>query len=431
MLFYYNAKSIDSFLLILAYSVCQLLMKTLKKGEKMKTKSHVTKKHYTLLFIIGIILLAFNLRPAITSVGPIIGIIREDLSISNWSAGFLTSLPLIAFAFMSPIAPRIANRTSNERALLYGLITLLIGIWIRSTTSILLLFVGTILIGIGIAVINVILPSLIKSNFPEKIGLMTGVYTTSMSIFAALASGLSVPLTTTSGLGWKWSLASWSILTIIGITVWLVTMNKGPLKEDRELYEPSTVQLLRSPVAWQVTLFMGLQSFLFYVTISWLAEILISNGFSGAVAGWYVAYMQFISLPATFFTPVIAGKLKNQQPVVAVFGLSGLIGYSILYFEPDIIGSTIAITLIGIMLGASISLALALLGLRTSNSRQAAELSGMSQSFGYLLASVGPIVIGLIFDITNHWQPSIMTILVVTLIMTGFGLGASRNKKVL
>ncbi|MGN8647695.1 CynX/NimT family MFS transporter [Gracilibacillus sp. HCP3S3_G5_1] len=397
----------------------------------MQTNQHSTKRHYTILFIIGIILLSFNLRPAITSVGPIIGFIREDLAISNWSAGFLTSLPLIAFALMSPIAPRIANRTSNEKALLYGLITLLIGILVRSITSIILLFVGTVLIGIGIAIINVILPSLIKSNFPEKIGLMTGVYTTSMSIFAALASGLSVPLTTATGLGWTWSLASWGILVIIGISIWLIAMNKAPREENRQLYEPSTVQLLRSPVAWQVTLFMGLQSFLFYVTISWLAEILISNGFSGSAAGWYVAYMQFISLPATFFTPVIAGKLSNQQPVVAIFGLSGVIGYSMLYFEPGVIGATIAITLIGMLLGASISLALALLGLRTSNARQAAELSGMSQSFGYLLAAIGPIAIGLSFDLTNNWQPSILMIIFITLLMTGFGLGASRNKKVL
>src|SRR5699024_2409461 len=125
----------------------------------------LSKKYVTILFILGIIILAFNLRPAITAVGPIIGVIREDLGISNWSAGFLTSLPLLAFAFMSPIAPRIANRTSNEKALLYGLITLLVGIWIRSTASIFLLFLGTILIGVGIAIINVILPSLIKSNF--------------------------------------------------------------------------------------------------------------------------------------------------------------------------------------------------------------------------------------------------------------------------
>lgn len=389
------------------------------------------KKSIQILFIFGIIILAFNLRPAITAVGPIIGIIREDLAISNWSAGFLTSLPLLAFAFMSPIAPRIANRTSNERALLYGLITLLIGIWIRSTSSIFFLYLGTILVGVGIAIINVILPSLIKSNFPSKIGLMTGIYTTSMSIFAATASGLSVPLTTGAELGWQLSLASWSVLTISGIAIWLITMKKLPKEKAAELYEPSTVHLLKSPIAWQVTLFMGLQSFLFYVTISWLAEILIANGYSNTSAGWYVAYMQFISLPATFFTPVIAGRLANQQPVVAVFSVSGIIGYIILYFEPGVFWTTIAITLVGIMLGASISLALALLGLRTENARQAAELSGMSQSFGYLLAACGPIIIGFIFDIAGHWQPSIITIIVFAILMMLFGLGASRDKLVL
>ncbi len=389
------------------------------------------RKSSSALFILGIIILAFNLRPAITSVGPIIGFIRADLTLSNWSAGLLTSLPLIAFAIMSPLAPRIANRTSNEKAILCGLFILLIGIWIRSTALIGLLFAGTILIGVGIAIINVILPSLIKSNFPSKIGLMTGVYTTSMSIFAAAASGLSVPLTTDLELGWKWALASWSILALIGIMVWIFSMNKGYKNIDHELYEPSTHKLFKSPVAWQVTIFMGLQSFLFYVTISWLAEILITNGFSASVAGWYVAYMQFISLPATFFTPVIAGKLSNQQPVVLTFGISGIIGYSILYFEPGQFGTTLSITLIGIMLGASISLALALLGLRTSNGKQAAELSGMSQSFGYLLASIGPIMIGLIFDIANTWNTSILVILLITVIMTIFGLGASRDKLVL
>ncbi|MDX8046359.1 MFS transporter [Gracilibacillus sp. S3-1-1] len=394
-------------------------------------KQQDTKRLYTGLLIVGIILLAFNLRPAITSVGPIIGIIRSDLNISNWSAGLLTSLPLIAFAFMSPIAPKIANRTSNEKALLYGLITILIGIWIRSTSSIILLFIGTILIGVGIAIINVILPSLIKSKFPEKIGVMTGAYSTSMSIFAALGSGLSVPITTTAGIGWKWSLASWSILTIVGILVWLFVMSKQPKEEDPQLYEASIGKLLRSPTAWFVTFFMGLQSFLFYVTVSWLAEILISYELTASTAGWYVAYMQFISVPITFFTPVIASRLSNQQPIVAVTGLFGIIGYSMLYVEPGIVGITIAVTLIGIMLGASISLALALLGLRTSNARQAAELSGMSQSFGYLLAAVGPIVIGLIFDMTGSWHPSITTIIIFTVIMMACGLGAGRNKKVL
>ncbi|PWU68015.1 CynX/NimT family MFS transporter [Gracilibacillus dipsosauri] len=390
----------------------------------------LTKKK-TVLLIIGIIILSFNLRPAITSVGPIIGMIRDDLSLSNWSVGFITSLPLLAFAFMSPIAPRLANRIGNMRALLIGLIILMSGIWIRSIATIALLYLGTTLVGVGIAIINVILPSLIKGSFPSKIGIMTGLYTTCMSTFAAAGSGLSVPLTSGIDLGWKLSLASWSVITIIGIAIWLFVMKNTPAEKDLKLYEPSARKMLKSGIAWQVTIFMGLQSFLFYVTISWLSEILIADGFLPSTAGWFVAYMQFISLPATFLTPIIAGKLKNQRSLVLGFGSAGVIGYIGLLFHSSIILTTISITLIGFTLGSSISLALALLGLRTKNARQAAELSGMAQSFGYLLASVGPIIVGLLFDLTGSWDNSLMAIILVTIVMIGFGIGASRNKYVL
>ncbi|MFC4402097.1 CynX/NimT family MFS transporter [Gracilibacillus xinjiangensis] len=383
------------------------------------------------LFITGIIILAFNLRPAITSVGPIIGIIRDELLLDNWNVGLITSLPLLAFAFISPIAPRIANKTGNEKALLYGLIILLSGILIRSLATLLFLYIGTTLVGVGIAIINVILPSLIKGSFPTKIGLMTGLYTTSMSIFAAFGSGFSVPLTVDYGLGWNITLASWGIITVIGIIIWLVAMRNSPAEHEVKLFEPSGKRLLRSGIAWQVTFFMGLQSFLFYVTISWLAEILTAKGYDVTTAGWFVAYMQLISLPATFLTPIIAGKLKDQKVVVYVFGACAIIGYSGLHFNPSIALITLLITLIGFALGASISLALALLGLRTENARQAAELSGMAQSFGYLLASIGPIFIGFMFDLTGNWNSAITFILLVSLIMVAFGVGASRNKYVL
>ncbi|ENH96469.1 major facilitator superfamily protein [Gracilibacillus halophilus YIM-C55.5] len=395
----------------------------------------VTSKKTTQLsifiFILGIILLAFNLRPAITAVGPIIATIRDDLALDNWNAGLITSLPLLAFSFMSPIAPRIANRLGNERTLLFGLLILLAGIVIRLVTSLFFLYMGTIFAGIGIAIINVILPSLIKANFPNKIGLMTGMYTTSMSILAATASGLSVPLTNLFHHHWEWSLGSWGLLTVLGIIVWTIAMRYAPAKNDVTLFEPSAKKMFCSKVAWQVTLFMGLQSFLFYVTISWLPEILQADGFSANTAGWFVAYMQFISLPATFITPIIAGKLPNQQPVVFVFGLVGVIGYTGLLFSHGWLITVILVTLIGFTLGASISLALALLGLRTTNARQAAELSGMAQSFGYLLASVGPMLIGFLFDITSTWQSSIVTIIFITCTMTLFGLAAGRNKYVI
>lgn len=389
------------------------------------------KNYPLILFVLGIILLSFNLRPAITAVGPIITTIRDSIGLSTSSVGLMTSLPLLAFAFMSPIAPRIANRFGNDRALLYGLLILLAGISIRSMPSVFLLFLGTILIGVGIAMMNVLLPSLIKSKFPRAIGTMTGVYTTAMSSFAAIGSGLTVPLTENLGLGWRWSLASWGLLTVLAIIVWSVVIKNRKTKQQTELYEPNALKLLKSGVAWHVTLFMGLQSFLFYVTISWLAEILIADGFAPTTAGWYVAYMQLVSLPATFFTPILAGRLRKQHMIVWIFSLSGIIGYIGLLFENNTVMTTIWVTMIGVLLGASISLALAFLGLRTVNPYQAAELSGMAQSFGYLLAATGPFLIGFIFDISASWKTAITVVILVAVLMLIFALGASRDKYVL
>ncbi|WP_186580705.1 CynX/NimT family MFS transporter [Aquibacillus kalidii] len=386
-------------------------------------------KYYFL--IIGIILIAFNLRPAITAVGPLMGTIRDDLQLANWNTGLITSLPLLAFAAISPLAPKIGNKIGNERTLLLGLIILFIGILIRSVAATLTLYIGTTLVGIGVALCNVILPGFIKEKFPNKIGLLTAIYTTCMSIFAATASGLSIPLAKNFGLGWQKSLLSWSLLALLAIIVWTISIKLTRTTMDTRLYEPSARKLLNSSLAWQVTLFMGLQSFTFYVTISWLPEILHSQGFSISTAGWLLSYMQFVSLPATFITPILAGRFKNQQGIVLSFGILALTGYIGLYFGGSFLLTTIWITLIGLALGSSISLALALLGLRTTNARQSAELSGMAQSFGYLLASIGPIAIGLLFDVTSNWSPSIITIMIVCLFMTMFGLGASRDKYVI
>ncbi|MBM7571161.1 CynX/NimT family MFS transporter [Aquibacillus albus] len=396
-----------------------------------KINGRNNQKFTKIILIVSIILVAFNLRPAITSVGPLIGIIKDDLHLANWNAGLITSLPLLAFATMSPIAPKIANRFGNERTLLLGLMILFLGIVTRSIALTITLYIGTTLVGLGIAICNVLLPGLIKGKYPEKIGLMTSVYTTSMSILAAAGSGLSVPLAKGLDLGWQKSLLSWALLTGISIIVWIILIKIQTNEETKRIYEPSATKLLSSMVAWQVTLFMGLQSFLFYVTIAWLPEILHHSGFSIVTGGWLLSYMQFISLPATFLTPILAGRVKNQQGIVIGIGVLAITGYSGL-----LIGGTLSImflwiTLIGCALGSSISLSLVLLGLRSTNSRQAAELSGMAQSFGYLLASIGPISIGFIYDVTSNWSIPLITIIILAVCLIIFGLGAGRNKYVL
>ncbi|WP_404454381.1 MFS transporter [Virgibacillus necropolis] len=392
-----------------------------------------SKRFYSVLLVIGIIFVAFNLRPAITSVGPVIGIIRDDIGLSNWSAGLLTSLPLIAFAVMSPLAPRLGNKYSNERALLIGLILLLIGVMVRSISALILLFAGTVFIGLGIAICNVLLPGVIKEKFPAKVALMTSLYSTAMGIFAATASGLSIPLARGADWGWQLALLFWTIPAVIGIIIWIYLSKRDQSKKSVEMkyVQPSDNRMWRSPLAWQVACFMGLQSFMFYVTVSWLPEILHDYGVSMATAGWMLSFTQFVGLPASFFVPVIANKFKSQSLIVVTLTLFAMGGYTGLLIGESYATMIVSIISIGIALSGSFSLALAFLGMRARTARQAAELSGMAQSLGYTLAAIGPMLIGFLFDITHAWSVPLLTLIGVAVLVAIFGYCAGRNKYVL
>src|SRR5699024_3280541 len=363
-----------------------------------------SKKLYRFLLVAGIVIVAFNLRPAITSVGPLIGIIRDDIGLSNWSAGLLTSLPLIAFALMSPAAPKLGNRYSNERILLLGLILLFIGISVRSISVIVLLFIGTLFVGLGIAICNVLLPGVIKEKFPAKVGLMTSVYSTAMGVLAASASGLSIPFAQGLDMGWQLALLVWAIPAVLGIIVWMYLSRKDESDDESDIRYVSTGdnQMWKSPLAWQVACFMGLQSFLFYVTISWLPEILHDYGVSMTTAGWMLSFAQFVGLPASFIVPVLADRLRSQRSIVFVMFLCAFVGYGGLLIGESYTVMVISTILIGITLSGVFALALTFLGMRARNARDAAALSGMAQSLGYTLAAVGPMFIGYLYDVTHE-----------------------------
>lgn len=384
-----------------------------------------------IILILGIIFVAFNLRPSITSVGPLIQWIRTDLDISNGAAGFLTTLPLIAFALLSLVAPQLSRRWGNELAIFMGLIVLTCGIFIRSTGTVFSVFFGTVWIGVGIAIGNVLLPGIVKEKFPEKAGIMTSIYTTSMNTFAALGSALSIPLADGLKLGWKISLSFWILPAVTALCIWIPSILNGNKNQANtaSTRAKSGVFMWRSPLAWYVTLFMGLQSFIFYCTITWLPAILQSRGFSEETAGWMVSIMQLISLPTTFITPVLANRLSNQQGIALTIGLIQLAGISGL-FASSTIPLLISIAFNGIAQGASVSLALTLITLRTTNARQAASLSGMSQSVGYLLAAFGPILLGFFFDATGSWTLSLILLLFSTICLMISGIGAGRRGSV-
>ena len=391
----------------------------------------VQKQSKNILLLVGIIFVAFTLRPAITSVGPLIGEIRAETGISNGIAGLLTTLPLLAFGLLSPFVPRIAIRLGNEWSILIGLFILMSGIFIRSTGLLFFIFIGTVFIGLGIAICNVLLPGIVKGSFPQKVGLLTGIYTLSMGVWAGLAPGLSVPLSNNLHLGWRTSLRVYAFLLIIAILFWLPQLKKKRNSHPIIKQKQTKGSLWSSAIAWQVTLFMGLQSLVYFSITAWLPEILVSHGFSIAISGWMVTLMQFSGLPANFIIPVIADRLPNQKGISLFIGALCLVGILGLLFGSKSYVLIICIILLGIALGAAISHSLTLIGLRAINAKQASDLSGMAQSVGYLLAAIGPFVIGFLFDLFHTWTLPLILLIIVTILFTISGIGAGRDQYVL
>lgn len=382
------------------------------------------------LLIIGVILIAANLRAPLTSIGSLITFIRTDLEISHAVAGTITTLPLLAFAILSPFAPKIAHKISMEKTIFISLIILAVGIVLRSLFGPIALFAGTALIGVAIAFGNVLLPGFIKMNFPLKIGIMTGIYGVFMNIFAALGSGLSVPFTTIGQIGWEGSLVIWSIPAFIAIIIWAPQLKKAnnPVEAENVEQEKKS-SLLRSPLAWFITLFMGLQSLIFYTLITWLPEILQTIGYSSSSAGWMLFLMQFALIPFTFIIPVISERLKNQSllgGMTAVFFALGIAG--VLIGIKSLI--PISVILIGIAGGSAFSLSMMFFSMRTSSAIEASEMSGMAQSIGYLLAAIGPVIFGALHDMTGNWMMPLIMLIGVACVIFIAGIKAGKQKLV-
>jgi MFS transporter, CP family, cyanate transporter len=378
------------------------------------------------LVVVGILLLAANLRPALTSVAPLIGQIRTEAGLSNGVAGLLTTLPLLAFGVLSPVAPRLARRFGLERVLLGSLLVLAAGILLRSAGAVPALFLGSAALGAAIAVGNVLLPGLIKRDFPGRAGLMTSVYSTALGVSATLAAGVSFPIAEQAGFGWRGSLALWALPALVAALAWVPQLRSNRPGSDPTRTPIRVGGMWRSALAWQVTLFMGLQSLAYYVTLTWLPEILSEAGMSAGRAGWMLALAQAVAIVAMFLAPVIAGRRPTQHGVVVVSAAMNGAGIVGLLVAPDS-ASVFWIVLLGLGQGACFSLALTFFALRAPDPEHSAALSGMAQSVGYLFAAFGPSLFGLLRDATHAWTVPLALLFAIVVGILISGLGAARD----
>ncbi|TCP57515.1 CP family cyanate transporter-like MFS transporter [Tamaricihabitans halophyticus] len=380
------------------------------------------------LLIIGILLVATNLRASFTGVGSVLSFISTELGLSPGVAGAVTTLPLLGFAVVSPLAPALSRRLGVERALLAALLTLALGTVLRSvpTLSTVALFLGTAIIGAAIAVGNVLLPTLIKRDFPNSISMLTGAYTLIMGAFAALSSGTVVPIATHLPGGWRTALGCWVLLTLLAIAVWLPQV-RGQARGEASA-EPAPVVRLpwRSPLAWVVTLYMGLQSLTFYVLVAWLPSVLQDNGMSPTMAGWHLFFMQTVALVMNLAVPLVMRRLPDQRLIAGLTSTIGLIACLGLLLLPG--WASLWTVVAGLSTGSSIVLALSFLSLRAPDAASATALSGMAQSIGYLIAAVGPVLLGTLHSLSGGWIVPLTALClaaaaqVVTAVIAGRGL---------
>lgn len=375
------------------------------------------------LAALGIMLVAANLRPAVVSVAPLVDVISSDEGFSSAVTGLLTALPVLFFGLAAPLAPRLAARFGIERTVFAAMGVLIVGIAVRIVDSPVALMAGSVLIGAAIGVCNVVLPSLIKRDFAHRSGLMTGLYSMTLSGMAAVAAGLTVPINNGLGGNWHLSLAFWGLLAAVTMVIWLPQL--------RAMHVVAAVgdsgRVWRDPVAWAITVYMGAQSLIFYTFNAWLPQYLMDHGYSAGTAGTMLAVGGVVGLVSSLVAPIVAGKFADQRIVTAAFLAVCVVGFAGLLLTDAVPAFWACLIFVGP--GAGISLALLFMVLRSNSTQQTAQASGMAQSVGYVLAAVGPIMVGAVHDATSSWTAA-MGVLALAVIPQGLAtLGAARNRK--
>ncbi|MEV0690152.1 CynX/NimT family MFS transporter [Streptomyces sp. NPDC050388] len=385
------------------------------------------------LLVVGIVLAALNLRPAITSLGALLEEVRTDLAMSGSVAGLLTSVPPLCFAVFGVTAPRLARRFGAGAVVCAGMVAIGAGLLIRPFTGGTAGFLAASALALmGIAVSNVLMPVIVKQWFPDRVGSMTGLYSMALALGTSAAAAATVPLTEALGGNWQTGLALWAALAAAAVLPWIPFVksagnagnagNAGmsgkrgrPSAERAPAPGPSSpgaastsadapapeVRITRSRTAWALAVFFGLQATVAYITMGWMPQIFRDAGVPASTAGLLLAFIMVMGVPLAFVIPRLATRLPQQGPIVLVLGVSGLIGYAGLYFAPAV-GALVWALLLGIA-NCAFPLALTMVGMRARSGAGVAKLSAFAQSTGYLISIPGPLLVGVLYQHSGGW----------------------------
>ncbi|HVZ02838.1 MAG TPA: MFS transporter [Dongiaceae bacterium] len=375
----------------------------------------------------GLGLVALNLRPAVTSVGPLLAEIVQSLGFDKAEAGILTTVPVICFGLAGPIAPPLGRRFGAENMILYALVALVVGCALRFIPSGAVLYSSAVVAGLAIGTMNVLLPGIVKRDFPERVGAVTGFYTMMLCVGAAGAAALAPQVELHFATAWPTALGVWAILAVLAIPAWLPMrshFHSGPQAR------PIGGSLWSNALAWQVTLYLGLCSAGAYSVFGWGAKILQDRGMDVPASGLELGLSILAQGAGAQAAPLLAtrsGDLRASGVLMQALGLVGLLGY--LFAPLDLMW--LCSIVLGIGQGGAFAIALTMIAQRGGNPENAARLSGMSQSVGYVMGALaGPLAVGLVHDAFGGWPPVAVLFVVVTVLCTVFAVGAGRVRTV-
>ena len=356
--------------------------------------------------VAAIVVVALNLRPAVVAVGPLTDGIRSDTGLSSSAVGLLTTVPLVCLGVFAAVAPPLARRIGFERGVLVAVGAIVAGFALRLPTPVTALFAGTVVAGAGIALANVLLPALIKRDFPQRVGAMMALYSVALQTGATVAAGVAVPLGAALGLGWRPSLALWGLPAAVAVIAWLpLALRPRPPHDSAR---PSGVW--RTGLGRACAVFLGLQSAVYFSMTAWLPSLLQAGGMDAGRAGLMLSVVGLAGIVGGLPVPILAARLPDQRMLVAFVVVTFLVGLTGLFLDPVplVVVWTIAL---GLGQGAGLSLALTLFTLRSRTAEGAAQLSGMAQTGGYVIASAGPLAIGTVHDLTGGWTVPLIVLI--------------------
>ncbi|WP_075017994.1 CynX/NimT family MFS transporter [Actinacidiphila rubida] len=400
------------------------------------------------LVVVGLVLAAVNLRPAITSLGALLKEVRDGLGMSGTMAGLLTSVPAACFALFGFAAPRLARRHGPGAVVLAGMVAITAGLLLRPFAGATPVFLAASALALaGIAVSNVLMPVIVKRYFPDRVGTVTGVYSMALSLGTALAAAVTVPLTDAMGGSWRLGLGVWAALAAVAIVAWL------PLARDRSASAARPVavvtagraagertgtphalaagehgSILRSRTAWMLACFFGLQGTAAYVTMGWMPQIFRDAGISAGQAGLLLAVTMVMGVPLSFVLPPLAARMRSQGPIVVVLGAFQVAGFAGLWAAPAAAPYLWAL-LLGIA-NCAFPLVLTMIGMRSRTGAGVVRLSAFAQSTGYLISIPGPILVGTLNQTSGGWGLPIALMIALVVPQVVCGVLAGRNRHI-